>query len=164
MAGKKELQKTISFRLNIAHEDEKALYDAIIRHGRGAGEETYSSSGAYIKMVLKDFHKMQEEMNQQENMQEIITTYMEQQAEKQRELFLQSLEEHDKKLVNVIVESVVNALLKSVVVKDIDDIRKENFNIADASNDRETVEKKMQIIEKESDDIPEEAFSYLQNL
>lgn len=55
MAGKKEVQKTVAFRLNIAKEEERELYHAIMKHGRGRENDIYGSSGAYVKAALRHY-------------------------------------------------------------------------------------------------------------
>ena len=56
MAGKSELQKSLSFRLNLSKEDERELYEAIMGHNRDNENDPYGSSGAYIKAALKCYH------------------------------------------------------------------------------------------------------------
>lgn len=66
MAGKKEVQKTVAFRLNIAKEEERELYHAIMRHSRGRENDIYGSSGAYVKAALKHYHRQESELELQE--------------------------------------------------------------------------------------------------
>ena len=41
MAGKKEVQKTVAFRLNLSRADERELYQAIMKHGRNMENDIY---------------------------------------------------------------------------------------------------------------------------
>lgn len=59
MVGKKEVQKTVAFRLNIAKAEERELYHAIMKHGRGNENDLYGSSGAYLKAALKHYHRQE---------------------------------------------------------------------------------------------------------
>ena len=87
MAGKKEVQKTVAFRLNIAKEEERELYHAIMKHGRGRENDMYGSSGAYVKVALKHYHKQESELE-----------------------FLDKLVEHDKRLAVMVAEAVIHAV------------------------------------------------------
>ena len=93
MAGKKEVQKTVAFRLNIAKEEERELYYAIMRHGRGRENDVYGSSGAYVKAALRHYHKQESELELQEQNRQEMQSYLKELAEKQGEVFLDKLVE-----------------------------------------------------------------------
>ena len=88
MAGKKEVQKTVAFRLNIAKEEERELYHAIMKHGRGRENDMYGSSGAYVKVALKHYHKQESELELQEQNRQEMQSHLRELAEKQSEVFL----------------------------------------------------------------------------
>lgn len=110
MAGKKEVQKTVAFRLNIAKEEERELYHAIKRHGRGRENDIYGSSGAYVKAALKHYHRQESELELQEQNRQEMRSYLKELAEKQGEVFLDKLVEHDKRLVAMVAEAVIRAV------------------------------------------------------
>lgn len=161
MAGKSELQKSLSFRLNVSKEDERELYEAIMGHTRDKANDPYGSSGAYIKAALKFYHGNEMQIEQQEHFKEEMQEYLRMQANEQRELFLKALEIHDLKMVAMIVESVASALArmefqpsaKPSTEEDNPSSVKKNLKI-NLDNLQDSIEETM----------PEEAFSYLQNL
>lgn len=157
MAENSELQKTISFRLNIKRAEEKALYEAIMSHNRGKTDDPYGSGGAYIKAALKSFYGNEEQVLQQDHYHREIQKMMQEQMDTQSELILKTLRSHDSKLVNKMVETVVNALADRNVVS-AEPIK--NTSTAVVSK---KVEEFKPISEPE-ETMPEEAFSYLQNL
>lgn len=110
MAGKKEVQKTVAFRLNIAKEEERELYHAIMRHGRGRENDIYGSSGAYVKAALKHYHRQESELELQERIRQEMRGYLKELAELQGEVFLEKLSEHDKELAVTVAEAVVRAV------------------------------------------------------
>lgn len=154
MAGKSEAQRTVSFRLNMAREDERELYEAIIKHNRGKKDDPYGSSGAYIKAALRSYHGKERDLQQQEQFREEMQAYIHSLSNKQRELFLSALDMHDQKLITTIVESVVSALagptLMSGVVQTMGKV---------AINSGDTP-----IKDPVGETMPEEALSYLESL
>lgn len=110
MAGKKEVQKTVAFRLNIAKEEERELYHAIMKHGRGRENDIYGSSGAYVKAALKYYHKQENKLELQEQYRQEMRCYLKELAELQREVFLDGLSEHDNRLAAMVAEAVVRAV------------------------------------------------------
>ena len=161
MAGKSELQKSLSFRLNISKEEERELYEAIMGHNRDKANDPYGSSGAYIKAALKFYHRNEMQIEQQEHFKEEMQEYLRMQANEQREQFLKALEMHDQKMVAMIVESVASALARMEFLPSVKPSTeennpyfvKENLKI-NSVNLQDSIEETM----------PEEAFSYLQNL
>jgi succinate dehydrogenase flavin-adding protein (antitoxin of CptAB toxin-antitoxin module) len=141
MAGKSSMQKTLTFRLNLSHAEEKELYDAIKGHDRSNAEDSYGSSGAYIKAALKHFHGRERQYQLQERLQEFI----QEQMEKQTKTFLSVLEEHDKRLVELVVKTVMEGKAES--------------KLSDFAN---TVSS--DVAKSEWEDIPEEAMDYLASL
>ena len=110
MAGKKEVQKTVAFRLNIAKEEERELYHAIMRHGRGRENDIYGSSGAYVKAAIKHYHRQKSELELQEQYQQEMWNYLKKLAELQGEVFLGKLMEHDNRLAAMVAEAVMGAV------------------------------------------------------
>lgn len=109
MAGKKEVQKTIAFRLNIAKEEERELYHAIMRHGRGRENDIYGSSGAYVKAALRHYRRQESQLELQEQYRQEICCYLKELAELQGEVFLENLAEHDNRLATMVAEAVMGA-------------------------------------------------------
>ena len=64
MAEDNKMQRTISFRLNMKREDEKALYEEIMSHNCKKKDDSYGSGGAYIKAALKSFYGNESTSNQ----------------------------------------------------------------------------------------------------
>lgn len=110
MAGKKEAQKTVAFRLNIAKEEERELYHAIMKHGRGRENDIYGSSGAYVKAALSYYHRQESKLELQEQYQQEMRSYLKELAEEQGEVFLEKLSEHDKELAVTVAEAVMRAV------------------------------------------------------
>ncbi len=110
MAGKKEVQKTVAFRLNLSRADERELYQAIMKHGRNMENDIYGSSGAYVKAALRHYRRQESELELQEQYRQELRCYLKELAEKQREVFLDGLLEHDKKLADTVAEAVVRAV------------------------------------------------------
>lgn len=162
MAGKSELQKSLSFRLNLSKEDERELYEAIMGHNRDNENDPYGSSGAYIKAALKFYHGNEMLMEQQEHFKEEMKEYLQRQANEQRELFLKALESHDQKMVAMIVESVASTLARMEIQASVRQHGEEN----NTSSLEKVQGKRAEIILPNTMDetMPEEAFSYLQNL
>jgi hypothetical protein len=161
MAGKSELQKSLSFRLNLSKEDERELYEAIMGHNRDKSNDPYGSSGAYIKAALKCYHGNEMQTEQQVHFKEEMQEYLQMQANEQRELFLKALEVHDQKMVSMIVESVASTLARMEMQPSVKPQREEN----NTSSLERVQGKRADILQDTMDEtMPEEAFSYLQNL
>ncbi len=170
MAGKKEVQKTIAFRLNIAKEEERELYHAIMRHGRGRENDIYGSSGAYVKAALKYYHRQESELELQEQNRQEMRGYLKELAEEQREVFLDGLAEHDKELAVTVAEAVMRAV-GGIKVSDAgmnEGRQMEKFGKQSAMNPAVGISKTEQsesIEGNETDDgLPDEALLYLLNL
>ena len=161
MAGKSELQKSLSFRLNLSKEDERELYEAIMGHNRDNENDPYGSSGAYIKAALKCYHGNEMQMEQQEHFKEEMQEYLQRQANEQREQFLKALEMHDQKMVAMIVESVASALARMEFQPSAKPSTEENNPSSVKRNLKINSDNLQDSIEET---MPEEAFSYLQNL
>lgn len=110
MAGKKEVQKTVAFRLNIAKEEERELYHAIMKHGRGREDDIYGSFGAYVKAAIKHYHRQENELELQEQYRQEMRNYLKELAELQGEVFLGKLVEHDKRLAVMVADAVMGAV------------------------------------------------------
>ena len=110
MAGKKEVQKTVAFRLNLSRADERELYQAIMKHGRNMENDIYGSSGAYVKAALRHYRRQESELELQEQNRQEMRSYLKELAEKQGEVFLDKLVEHDKRLVAMVAEAVMGAV------------------------------------------------------
>lgn len=110
MAGKKEVQKTVAFRLNIAKEEERELYHAIMKHGRGREDDIYGSSGAYVKAAIKHYHRQENELELQEQYRQEMRNYLKELAELQGEVFLGKLVEHDKRLAVMVADAVMGGV------------------------------------------------------
>ena len=76
MAGKKEVQKTVAFRLNLSRADERELYQAIMKHGRNMENDIYGSSGAYVKAAIKHYHRQENELELQEQYRQEMRNYL----------------------------------------------------------------------------------------
>lgn len=170
MAGKKEVQKTVAFRLNIAKEEERELYHAIMRHGRGRENDIYGSSGAYVKAALKHYHSQESKLELQEQYQQEMRSYLKELAEEQREVFLDGLLEHDKELAVTVAEAVIHAV-GGIRISDIginEGRQMEKFEKQSAMNPAVGISKTEQsnsIEENEIDGgLPDEALLYLSNL
>ena len=171
MAGKKEVQKTVAFRLNIAKEEERDLYHAIMRHGRGRDNDIYGSSSAYVKAALKSYHRQESELELQEQNRQEIQSYLKELAEKQSEVFLGKLVEHDKRLAAMVAEAVMRAVDGGKVTTS----RSEKYGKSDDNNFssifRESVgeqdgntEQGTSLEDAKEDVLPEEALAYLSGL
>lgn len=156
MAGKSESQKTISFRLNMAREEEKELYEVIIAHNRGKANDTYGSSGAYIKAAMRSFHSNETQIEEHKKSYLEMQKFSIQQAEIQKELFLEALDTHYQKLACMLVESITKAMCSQ-------DHQSTSGEAVRSERDFKNKEEKNTSPDME-DSMPEEAFSYLQNL
>lgn len=174
MAGKKEVQKTIAFRLNIAKKEERELYHAIMRHGRGRENDIYGSFGAYVKAALKHYYRQESQLELQEQSRQEMRCYLKELAEEQREVFLDGLAEHDKELAVIVAEAVMRAV-GGIRISDAgmnEGQRMREFGKQSAVNPTENVavgisrmEQSESIEENETDDgLPHEALLYLSNL
>ncbi len=171
MAGKKEVQKTVAFRLNIAKEEERELYHAIMRHGRGRENDIYGSSGAYVKAALKHYHRQESELELQEQYQQEMRNYLKELAELQGEVFLGKLVEHDKRLAVMVAKAVIHAVDGGKVSTG----RSEKYGKSDNNNfsgifkegigerDGKT-EQGISLENTKEDVLPEEALAYLSGL
>lgn len=187
MAGKKDAQKTVSFRLNTSKQDELELYEAITNHNRDNADDPYGSSGAYIKAALKNYYDNEQKIQQQDYFKAEMQLYLQAQADAQRELFLLALGEHDKHMVAMVAEAVAGAMKgmngvidiganMSRMMTDGEDVQKKGAgDVADmqaASYPSVQVEQsgKVNGLAQEmsqdsiTDALPDEAFFYLQNL
>lgn len=171
MAGKKEVQKTVAFRLNIAKEEERELYHAIMKHGRGRENDIYGSSGAYVKAALRHYHRQESVLELQKQYQQEMRSYLKELAEKQGEVFLDKLVEHDKRLAAMVVEAVMRAVDGGIVTAG----RSEEYGKSDDNNfssvfkestgeqDGNT-EQGISLENAKEDVLPEEALAYLSGL
>lgn len=170
MAGKKEVQKTVAFRLNIAKEEERELYHAIMRHGRDRENDIYGSSGAYVKAALKHYHRQESQLELQEQYRQEMRCYLKELAEEQREVFLDGLLEHDKELAATVAEAVMRAVggIKISDAEMNEGRQMEGFGKQSTVNPTAGIsqtEQSESIEENEKDDgLPDEALFYLSNL
>ena len=171
MAGKKEVQKTVAFRLNIAKEEERDLYHAIMSHGRGRENDIYGSSGAYVKAALKHYHRQESELELQEQNRQEMQSYLKELAEKQGEVFLDKLVEHDKRLAVMVAEAVMRAVDSGKVTAG----RSEEYGKSDDNNFSSIFKESMgeqdgkaeqgiSLENTKEDVLPEEALAYLSGL
>lgn len=171
MAGKKEVQKTVAFRLNIAKEEERELYHAIMKHGRGRENDIYGSSGAYVKAALRHYHRQESELELQEQNRQEMQSYLKELAEKQGEVFLDKLVEHDKRLAAMVAEAVICAVDDRKVStgaseeygssndNNFSSIFKESIGEQDGKAEQGT-----SLEDAKEDVLPEEALAYLSGL
>lgn len=110
MAGRKEVRKSITFRLNLDREEERELYENIRQHNRQVPGDMYGSAGAYIKAALRYYQKKESGARLQEQFQTDREEYLHKLAVGEKEEFLKALEEHDKQLVYMILEAVMPML------------------------------------------------------
>lgn len=170
MAGKKEVQKTVAFRLNVSRADERELYRAIMKHGRNMENDIYGSSGAYVKAALRHYHRQESELELQEQYRQEMRCYLKELAELQGEVFLEKLVEHDKRLAAMVAEAVMGAV-GGIRVSDIgmnegqgigDFGKQPAENVAVGRIKTEQGNSKEEIGAGEG--LPEEALFYLSNL
>lgn len=171
MAVKKEVQKTVAFRLNIAKEEERELYHAIMRHGRGRENDIYGSSGAYVKAAIKHYHRQESELELQEQYQQEMRGYLKELAELQREVFLDGLSEHDKKLADTVAEAVMRVVGGGKVTtggsEGYDKSDDNNFSgvFKESIGERDgKTEPGISLENTKEDVLPEEALAYLSGL
>ncbi len=172
MAGKKEVQKTVAFRLNIAKEEERELYHAIMRHGRGRENDIYGSSGAYVKAALKHYHRQESELELQEQYRQEMRCYLKELAEEQREVFLEGLAEHDKELAVTVAETVMRVVggakdSNKIIGGDnrFDDSDKFSNAFRESSTEKYDKTKQNEDLENAKEDaLPEKALAYLSGL
>ena len=186
MAGKKEGQKTVAFRLNLSRSDERELYQEIMKHGRNVENDIYGSSGAYVKAALRHYYRQESRLELQEQNRQEMQEYMRELAEEQGKVFLERLAEHDKRLMAMVVEAVMN-VFSEVKVSGIETNEAEGagnsekqpkispaesmvFEATKTVGTKKTIEmakaeQREMAEENEVDDVlPEEALLYLSNL
>lgn len=171
MAGKKEVQKTVAFRLNIAKEEERELYHAIMKHGRGRENDIYGSSGAYVKAALRHYHRQESELELQEQNQQEMQSYLKELAEKQGEVFLDKLVEHDKRLAAMVAEAVIHAVddRKASTGASEEYGRSNDNNFSSISKEsmgeqNRKTEQGTSLEDAKEDVLPDEALAYLSGL
>ena len=171
MAGKKEVQKTVAFRLNIAKEEERELYHAIMRHGRGRENDIYGSSGAYVKAALRHYHRQESELELQEQNRQEMQSYLNELAEKQGEVFLDKLVEHDKRLAAMVAEAVISAVAgRKISVGTSEEYGKSDDNnfssiFKESMGEQDDKTEQSTSLENTKEDVlPEEALAYLSGL
>lgn len=171
MAGKKEVQKTVAFRLNIAKEEERELYHAIMEHGRGRENDIYGSSGAYVKAALRHYHKQESELELQEQNRQEMQSYLKELAEKQGEVFLDKLVEHDKRLTAMVAEAVIRAVDDRKVFtgasEEYGSSNDNNFSsiVKESTGEQDgKAEQGISLENTKEDVLPEEALAYLSGL
>lgn len=172
MAGKKEVQKTVAFRLNIAKAEEWELYQAIMKHGRGKENDLYGSSGAYVKAALKYYHRQESELELQEQNRQEMRNYLRELVAEQGEVFLENLVEHDKRLATMVAEAVMQAV-SDIKISDVGTSERQDIgafgkqSVINSSEDiaDEVTEQSKSMGESEAEeDLPDEALFYLSNL
>ncbi len=171
MAGKKEVQKTVAFRLNLSRADERELYQAIMKHGRNMENDIYGSSGAYVKAALKHYHRQESELELQEQYRQEMCCYLKKLAELQGEVFLENLAEHDKRMAAMVADAVIRVVDGGKVSAG----RSEKYGKSDDNNfsgifkecigegDGKT-EQGISLENTKEDVLPEEALAYLSGL
>lgn len=177
MAGRKEVQKSITFRLNLDREEERELYETIRQHNRHVPGDVYGSAGAYIKAALRYYQRKENSAKQQEQFRLDMEEYLQNLANSEAEEILKALEEHDKRLVSMILEAVmpmvgkVSAAVPVLADAGFDDMEKkqswkENVFINKGSRMSEDLGKALPDGEEsaKTDDMPEEALSYVLGL
>lgn len=171
MAGKKEVQKTVAFRLNIAKEEERELYHAIMKHGRERENDIYGSSGAYVKAALRHYHRQESELELQEQNRQEMQSYLKELAEKQSEVFLDKLVEHDKRLAVMVAEAVIHAVDgRKVSVGISEEYSKSDDNnfsgiFKESMGEQDGKEEQGIRLENTKEDVlPQEALAYLSGL
>ncbi len=170
MAGKNDLQKTVAFRLNLSRADERELFQEILKHGRNVENDIYGSSGAYVKAALRHYRRQENELELQEQYRQEMRCYLQELAEKQGEVFLDKLVEHDKRLASMVAEAVIHAVgdIKISDAEMNEGRQMEGFGKQSTVNPTVGIsqtEQSESIEEKETDDgLPDEALLYLSNL
>lgn len=171
MAGKKEVQKTVAFRLNLSRADERELYQAVMKHGRNVKDDIYGSSGAYVKAALRHYHKQESELEQQGQYRQEMRSFLKELAEKQGEVFLDKLVEHDKRLAAMVAEAVMRAVDGGKVTAG----RSEEYGRSDDNNFSSIfkestgeqdgkAERGISLENTKEDVLPDEALAYLSGL
>ena len=170
MAGKKEVQKTVAFRLNLSRSDERELYQEIMKHGRNVENDIYGSSGAYVKAALRHYHRQESRLELQEQNRQEMQEYMRELAEEQGKVFLEKLAEHDKRLAATVAEAVMGVFSEvkiSDAGKGIGDAEKQpKISPAESMAGETTKAGQGEAAEDNGteDSLPEEALLYLSNL
>lgn len=172
MAGKKEVQKTVAFRLNIAKAEERELYHAIMKHSRGNENDLYGSSGAYVKAALRHYYRQESELELQEQSWREMRNYLRELAEEQGKVFLEKLLEHDKRLAVMVAEAVMRAVdggkASDVGIRERQDIgtfgKQSAINLPEDMADGGTEQSESMGESKAGEGLPDEALFYLSNL
>ncbi len=174
MAGKKEVQKTVAFRLNLSRADERELYEAVMKHGRNMKNDIYGSAGAYVKAALQHYHRQESELELQEQYRQEMRNYLKELAELQGEVFLEKLVEHDKRLAAMVAEAVMGGVggiqisgIGTNEGQDIGDFRRQPVinpaeNVAVGGTETQQGDSVEEIGAGEG--LPDEALFYLSNL
>lgn len=177
MAGRKEFRKSITFRLNLDREEERELYETIRQHSRHVPGDAYGSAGAYIKAALRDYQKQEKSIRLQEQFQSDMEKYLQKLAVSEREEILKALEEHDKRLVSVMLEllipmmgsgSVVGSVLENVGMGGMAKQESRQEAVADGRKDSIVDDVDGMFSDRRegaaTEDMPEEALSYVLGL
>lgn len=172
MAGKKEVQKTVAFRLNIAKAEERELYQAIMKHSRGNENDLYGSSGAYVKAALRHYYRQESELELQEQNRQEIRNYLRELAAEQGEVFLEKLVKHDKRLAVMVAEAVMRAVdgikISDVGTNERQDVgvfgKPSSFSLPEDMADGVTEQSESMGESKAEEGLPDEALYYLSNL
>lgn len=172
MADKNEVQKTVAFRLNIAKEEERELYHAIMKHGREKKNDLYGNSGAYVKAALKYYHRQESELELQEQNWQEMQDYTKELTEKQGEVFLENLVEHDKRLAVMVAEAVMRAVdgikISDVGTSERQDVgvfgKPSSLSLPEDMADGVTEQSESMGESKAEEGLPDEALYYLSNI
>ena len=124
-----------------------------------------------MKAALKSYHRQESELELQEQNRQEIQSYLKELAEKQSEVFLGKLVEHDKRLAAMVAEAVMRAVDGGKVTTS----RSEKYGKSDDNNFssifRESVgeqdgntEQGTSLEDAKEDVLPEEALAYLSGL
>lgn len=177
MAGRKEVRKSITFRLNLDREEERELYETIQQHSRYVVGDEYGSAGAYIKAALHDYQRQEKDVRLREQFQSDMEKYLQKLAVSEREEILKALGEHDRQLVSMMLELLMPLVGSGSVAgfvpekADMGDMAKQESrqvavtddrksSIADASDGTSSDRGEGAVTE----DMPEEALSYVLGL
>lgn len=177
MAGRKEFRKSITFRLNLDREDERELYETIWQHSRHVPGDVYGSAGAYIKAALRDYQKQEKDVRLREQFQSDMEKYLQKLAVSEREEILKALEEHDKRLVSVMLEllmpmmgsgSVVGSIPENVGMGGMAQRQSRQEDVIDGRNSSIADDSDKMLPDRGegavTEDMPEEALSYVLGL
>lgn len=98
---------------------------------------------------------MEQEYELQERLQDYMKEQMEQLVVEQRKVFMEALEEHDQKLVTMILSGVNLTATVPVV-----DVKENSIATAKVTNHSKKFERSETLLDT-NEDIPEEALAYL---